>query len=147
MHRLACPFFVALNFIIYKAQKIAAQIPVPIFFSKQRKAPRSRSRPIPRRWFPRMKSAPPQAFPAVPPKRMHKRQLDEMCDEMGMNLTTFFMIYAKKALRDRRIPFEVTPLWPLLLRFQHGAATESEPAGEKRADNRKNNGRTGGYGK
>ena len=27
---------------------------------------------------------------------------------MGMNLTTFFMIYAKKALRDRRIPFEVT---------------------------------------
>lgn len=37
-----------------------------------------------------------------------KRQLDEMCDEMGMNLTTFFMIYAKKALRDRRIPFEIT---------------------------------------
>jgi len=42
-----------------------------------------------------------------------KRQLDEMCDEMGMNLTTFFMIYAKKALRDRRIPFEVAaPLEP-----------------------------------
>ncbi|MCI9052662.1 MAG: type II toxin-antitoxin system RelB/DinJ family antitoxin [Lachnospiraceae bacterium] len=36
-----------------------------------------------------------------------KKQLDEMCDEMGMNLTTFFMIYAKKALRDRRIPFEI----------------------------------------
>lgn len=34
-----------------------------------------------------------------------KRELDEMCDAMGMNLTTFFMIYAKKALRDRRIPF------------------------------------------
>ena len=32
---------------------------------------------------------------------------------MGMNLTTFFMIYAKKALRDRRIPFEVAvPLDP-----------------------------------
>ena len=42
-----------------------------------------------------------------------KKQLDEMCDEMGMNLTTFFMIYAKKALRDRRIPFEITaPLDP-----------------------------------
>ncbi len=42
-----------------------------------------------------------------------KKQLDEMCDEMGMNLTTFFMIYAKKALRDRRIPFEVAaPLDP-----------------------------------
>ena len=37
-----------------------------------------------------------------------KKELDEMCDEMGMNLTTFFMIYAKKALRDRRIPFEIT---------------------------------------
>ena len=45
-----------------------------------------------------------------------KRQLDEMCDEMGMNLTTFFMIYAKKALRDRRIPFEVAaPLDPFYL--------------------------------
>jgi len=32
---------------------------------------------------------------------------------MGMNLTTFFMIYVKKVLRDRRIPFEVTaPLAP-----------------------------------
>ena len=47
-----------------------------------------------------------------------KRQLDEMCDEMGMNLTTFFMIYAKKALRDRRIPFEITaPLDPFYSDF------------------------------
>ena len=37
-----------------------------------------------------------------------KRELDEMCDEMGMNITTFFMIYAKKALRDRKIPFEIS---------------------------------------
>ena len=37
-----------------------------------------------------------------------KKQLDIMCEEMGMNITTFFMIYAKKALRDRRIPFEIT---------------------------------------
>ena len=36
-----------------------------------------------------------------------KRDLDQMCDEMGMNLTTFFMIYARTALRERRIPFEV----------------------------------------
>ena len=42
-----------------------------------------------------------------------KKELDKMCDEMGMNLTTFFMIYAKKALRERRIPFEVAaPLDP-----------------------------------
>ena len=36
-----------------------------------------------------------------------KKELDEMCDAMGMNLTTFFTIYAKKALRERRIPFEI----------------------------------------
>ncbi|MCC8159946.1 MAG: type II toxin-antitoxin system RelB/DinJ family antitoxin [Oscillospiraceae bacterium] len=36
-----------------------------------------------------------------------KKELDDMCDEMGMNLTTFFMIYAKKALRERRIPFDI----------------------------------------
>lgn len=36
-----------------------------------------------------------------------KKQLDEICDEMGMNLTTLFTIYAKKVLRDRRIPFEI----------------------------------------
>lgn len=34
-----------------------------------------------------------------------KKELDEMCEAMGMNLTTFFTIYAKKALRDRKIPF------------------------------------------
>lgn len=37
-----------------------------------------------------------------------KKALDEMCDEMGMSLSTFFTIYAKRALRDRKIPFEVT---------------------------------------
>lgn len=37
-----------------------------------------------------------------------KKELDEMCDEMGMNLTTFFMIYAKRALRERKIPFDIS---------------------------------------
>lgn len=37
-----------------------------------------------------------------------KKELDEMVDEMGMNLTTFFMVYAKRALRDRKIPFDIT---------------------------------------
>ena len=37
-----------------------------------------------------------------------KKELDELCEEMGMNITTFFTIYAKRALRDRKIPFEVT---------------------------------------
>ena len=37
-----------------------------------------------------------------------KKALDEMCEEMGMNITTFFTIYAKKALRERKIPFEIS---------------------------------------
>lgn len=37
-----------------------------------------------------------------------KKDLDQMVEAMGMNITTFFMIYAKKALRDRKIPFEIT---------------------------------------
>ena len=37
-----------------------------------------------------------------------KRDLDQMCSEMGMSLTTFFTIYAKRAVRDRKIPFEIT---------------------------------------
>lgn len=36
-----------------------------------------------------------------------KQELDEICDAMGMNITTFFTIYAKKVLRDRKIPFEI----------------------------------------
>ena len=30
-----------------------------------------------------------------------------MCEAMAMNISTFYMIYTKKALRDRRIPFEI----------------------------------------
>ena len=36
-----------------------------------------------------------------------KRELDEMCEAMGMNISTFYMIYKKKALRERKIPFEI----------------------------------------
>lgn len=36
-----------------------------------------------------------------------KRELDEMCESMGMNLSTFYMIYTKKALRERKIPFDI----------------------------------------
>ena len=37
-----------------------------------------------------------------------KRELDEMCGELGMSLSTFFMVYVKRALRDRAIPFALT---------------------------------------
>ena len=63
-----------------------------------------------------------------------KRQLDEMCDEMGMNLTTLFMIYAKKVLRDRCIPFEVAaPLEPFYSdsNMERGKITFAEDAWEE----------------
>ncbi len=36
-----------------------------------------------------------------------KQQLDRMCEDLGMSLTTFFTIYAHAALREHRIPFEL----------------------------------------
>ena len=56
-----------------------------------------------------------------------KRDLDKMVDEMGMNLTTFFMIYAKRALRDRKIPFEITaPIDPFYSDTNKARLRESE---------------------
>lgn len=37
-----------------------------------------------------------------------KQQLDELCAELGLNIATFYSIYTKKALREWRIPFEVS---------------------------------------
>ena len=55
-----------------------------------------------------------------------KKELDIMCDEMGMNITTFFMIYAKRALRDRRIPFavEAAPVAPTSVNAEMMTASE-----------------------
>ncbi len=36
-----------------------------------------------------------------------KVALEEMCNDMGMNLSTFYMLYTKKVLRDRKIPFVI----------------------------------------
>ena len=30
-----------------------------------------------------------------------KKELDEMCEAMGMNISTFYMVYTKKALREQ----------------------------------------------
>ena len=43
-----------------------------------------------------------------------KRELDAIVNAMGMNMSTFFMIYAKQVLRERKIPFEISaPVDPL----------------------------------
>lgn len=64
-------------------------------------------------------------------------EMKKQLDEMGMNLTTFFMIYAKESPTGS--PDSLcgnSPSRSFLLRFQHGTVKESKRAGEKRAGNR-----------
>ena len=37
-----------------------------------------------------------------------KKQFDAFCSDIGMSMTTAICVFAKKAVRDRRIPFEIT---------------------------------------
>ena len=36
-----------------------------------------------------------------------KKQFEAFCEDMGMSMTTAFNIFAKKAVREYRIPFEI----------------------------------------
>lgn len=36
-----------------------------------------------------------------------KRQFEEFCADVGMSMTTAFCVFAKKVVRENRIPFEV----------------------------------------
>ncbi|MDO5095734.1 MAG: type II toxin-antitoxin system RelB/DinJ family antitoxin [Peptostreptococcaceae bacterium] len=37
-----------------------------------------------------------------------KRQFEAFCSDVGMSMTTAFCIFAKKAVRENKIPFEVS---------------------------------------
>lgn len=37
-----------------------------------------------------------------------KSDFDTLCDDLGMNASTAFTVFAKKAVAERRIPFEVS---------------------------------------
>jgi len=37
-----------------------------------------------------------------------KRDLETVCKEMGMSMTTAFTIFAKKVVSEQKIPFEIT---------------------------------------
>ncbi|MDE5577805.1 MAG: type II toxin-antitoxin system RelB/DinJ family antitoxin [Oscillospiraceae bacterium] len=37
-----------------------------------------------------------------------KRDMEKTCKELGLNMTTAFTIFAKKMIREKRIPFEVS---------------------------------------
>ncbi|GFI29770.1 MAG: type II toxin-antitoxin system RelB/DinJ family antitoxin [Lachnospiraceae bacterium] len=37
-----------------------------------------------------------------------KKNMEQICQELGMNMTTAITIFAKKMTREKRIPFEVS---------------------------------------
>lgn len=37
-----------------------------------------------------------------------KEEFDKFCSDIGMSMTTAFCVFAKKAVREQRIPFEIT---------------------------------------
>ena len=37
-----------------------------------------------------------------------KKNMEQICQDMGMSMTTAFTIFAKKVTREKRIPFEVS---------------------------------------
>jgi len=37
-----------------------------------------------------------------------KKQFDSLCSEIGMNMSTAISVFARKAVRERRIPFDLT---------------------------------------
>jgi len=37
-----------------------------------------------------------------------KKNMEQTCQELGLNMTTAFIIFAKKMSREKRIPFEVS---------------------------------------
>ena len=37
-----------------------------------------------------------------------KKQFDAFCSDIGMSMTTAICVFAKKAVRERRIPIEIT---------------------------------------
>ena len=37
-----------------------------------------------------------------------KKQFDEFCSNIGMSMTTAICVFAKKAVYEQRIPFEIT---------------------------------------
>lgn len=37
-----------------------------------------------------------------------KKNMEQVCQELGMSMTTAFTIFAKKVTREKRIPFEIS---------------------------------------
>ncbi len=37
-----------------------------------------------------------------------KKQMEQICNELGITMSTAFNIFAKKVIREKRIPFDVS---------------------------------------
>ena len=37
-----------------------------------------------------------------------KNEIDKLCEKLGISITNFFTVFAKKAIREEAIPFEVS---------------------------------------
>lgn len=37
-----------------------------------------------------------------------KNEIDKLCEKLGISITNFFTVFAKKAIREQAIPFEVS---------------------------------------
>ena len=37
-----------------------------------------------------------------------KKQFEDFCSDVGMDMSTAFCVFAKKAVRERRIPFKIS---------------------------------------
>lgn len=55
-----------------------------------------------------------------------KTMLDHLLDDIGMNISTFYMIYTKRFLRERKIPFEIGSPDPFYLKENMAALERSE---------------------
>lgn len=45
-----------------------------------------------------------------------KSQFDELCSDLGMNISTAFNIFARAAVRERKIPFDIYSPEPKITR-------------------------------
>lgn len=54
-----------------------------------------------------------------------KQDFDKLCENIGMSMTTAICIFAKKAVAEQRIPFEVTANDPFYSHTNRMALSES----------------------
>jgi hypothetical protein len=58
-----------------------------------------------------------------------KRQAEELFDELGMNMSTAFTIFVRQAVRQRKIPFEISAAVPAAAGGYPAAESGGSPPG------------------